>query len=168
MAMNNLKSKQKGIVLVVSLVMIIAVTAIAVTLLSSSSIDIKMTSAAQESEVAIARVKADSVQIITQEKKAAAANNRLLYESGQFPVDPTQGLDVTPVNSSSQVILFNSNAGPTLLDCPIVVNPTPGIKCNMLRIEATLNYGKHDSNGKGKHNVTVSSGIAQEMGASSS
>jgi len=158
--------KQKGVVLVTSLVMIIAVSGIAVTLLSSSSIDLKMMSAAQESEVANARIKADSELTIVQEKKAAAEENRLLFEPGKFPVDVTVGLDVTPAGSSSSVRIYNSNLGPSLLDCPIVVNPTPGIKCNMLRIEATLNYGKLDSNSKGKHSISVNSGIAQEMGAS--
>jgi len=164
--MNITVAKQKGVVLVVSLVMIIAVTGIAVTLLSSSSIDLKMMSAAQESEVAIARVKADSELTIVQEKKAAADENRLLFEPGKFPADLATGLDVTPAGASSSVTIYNSNQGPSLLDCPIIVNPTPGIKCNMLRIEATLNYGKLDSNSKGKHSISVNSGIAQEMGAS--
>jgi len=137
-----------------------------VTLVSSSSIDLKMMAAAQESEISIAQVKADSMMTIVEEKKAAAENNRLLFEPGKFPVDITIGLDVTPAGVPSSVTIYNSNLGPSLLDCPIVVNPTPGIKCNMLRIEAVLNYGKKDSNNEGKHSVTINSGIAQEMGAS--
>ena len=46
------RSKQQGVVLITALIMVIAVTGIAVTLMSSSSIDIKITNAAQEREVA--------------------------------------------------------------------------------------------------------------------
>lgn len=42
--------KQQGVVLITALIMVIAVTGIAVTLMSSSSIDIKITNAAQERE----------------------------------------------------------------------------------------------------------------------
>ena len=53
--MAHLKSspnKQKGVVLITALIMVIAVTGIAVTLMSSSIIDVKITNAAQEREVA--------------------------------------------------------------------------------------------------------------------
>ena len=46
------QKKQQGVVLITALIMVIAVTGIAVTLMSSSSIDIKITNAAQEREVA--------------------------------------------------------------------------------------------------------------------
>ena len=45
-------NKQQGVVLITALIMVIAVTGIAVTLMSSSSVDIKITNAAQEREVA--------------------------------------------------------------------------------------------------------------------
>ena len=45
-------TKQQGVVLITALIMVIAVTGIAVTLMSSSSIDVKITNAAQEREVA--------------------------------------------------------------------------------------------------------------------
>ena len=47
-----MKNKQQGVVLITALIMVIAVTGIAVTLMSSSSIDIKITNSAQEREVA--------------------------------------------------------------------------------------------------------------------
>ncbi|MGB1292360.1 MAG: pilus assembly PilX family protein, partial [Pseudoalteromonas sp.] len=50
--LTQMKNKQQGVVLITALIMVIAVTGIAVTLMSSSSIDIKITNAAQEREVA--------------------------------------------------------------------------------------------------------------------
>lgn len=44
--------KQQGMVLIVSMVLIVAVMSVAVTLMSSSTIDIKVTNAAQEREAA--------------------------------------------------------------------------------------------------------------------
>ncbi|PAJ73464.1 hypothetical protein CJF42_15525 [Pseudoalteromonas sp. NBT06-2] len=150
--------KQKGVVLITSLLMIIAVTSIAVTLMSSSSIDIKMTSAAQENEVAEYWVRGDSERAINQEM-IASANSRFLFLTGQFPADNTTGIDVTVAGSKSTVTLFNNNNGPVLLNCPPRIAVTNGIKCNTLRVESSLAYGKDD-----KHSVTLISGIAQELG----
>ena len=52
MAHVTLAKKQQGVVLIVALIMVVAVTGIAVTLMNSSSIDIKITNAVQEREVA--------------------------------------------------------------------------------------------------------------------
>jgi hypothetical protein len=149
---------QKGVVLITSLVMIIAVTSIAVTLMSSSGIDIKMTSAAQENEVAQYWVRGDSERAINQEI-IASGNSRLLYLTGQFPADNTIGIDVTAAGSKSTVTLFNNNNGPTLLNCPPRIAVTNGIKCNTLRVESNYKYGKDN-----KHSVALLSGIAQELG----
>ena len=150
--------KQQGVVLITSLVMIIAVTGIAVTLMSSSSIDIKMIGAAQENDVAEYWVRGDAERAINQEV-IASGNSRLLYLSGQFPADDTIGLDVTATGSKSTVTLFNNNNGPTLLNCPPRIAVTNGIKCNTLRVQSSLKYGKGD-----KHTVVIQSGIAQELG----
>ena len=52
MAHLNPPKKQQGIVLILALIMVVAVTGIAVTLMNSSSIDAKITAAVQEREVA--------------------------------------------------------------------------------------------------------------------
>ena len=52
MAHLTMMHKQQGVVLIVALIMVIAITGIAVTLMSSSSVDIKITNAAQEREAA--------------------------------------------------------------------------------------------------------------------
>ena len=60
--LKQLQKKQQGVVLITALIMVIAVTGIAVTLMSSSSIDIKITNAAQEREVAENEVHRDHKQ----------------------------------------------------------------------------------------------------------
>ncbi|MDP5213029.1 hypothetical protein ORJ66_08230 [Pseudoalteromonas tunicata] len=151
--------KQQGVVLVAALVMIIAMTGIAVSLMSSSSLDLKMVNAAQESETAEMTIKGDaelSLRGAMNEKGAS----KLLWLNGQFGgVGVSQDITAQSANPDSKVVLFNENTGPTELDCPPQYAVTNGIKCNALRIQAEMKYGAQK-----KHIVVVHSGILQELG----
>ena len=70
--------KQQGVVLITALIMVIAVTGIAVTLMSSSSIDIKITNAAQEREVAENELIGEVQRVIAEEANKGAANQFFL------------------------------------------------------------------------------------------
>ncbi|MEX6631850.1 hypothetical protein SGI36_21615, partial [Providencia rettgeri] len=67
--MENLRlaSKQQGVVLIVALIMVVAVTGIAVTLMSSSSVDMKITNAAFEREEAENALMGNVQQVIADE-----------------------------------------------------------------------------------------------------
>ena len=69
MAHLTLMHKQQGVVLIVALIMVIAITGIAVTLMSSSSVDIKITNAAQEREAAENELIGDVQNVIANEAK---------------------------------------------------------------------------------------------------
>ena len=77
------KTQQKGVVLITALIMINAVTGIAVSLMSNSTIDLKVATAAQESDIAVNLLKGDSERSINQEidKKELS---RFLFMKGQF------------------------------------------------------------------------------------
>ena len=82
--MENLKllpSKQQGVVLITALIMVIAVTGIAVTLMSSSTIDIKITNAAQEREVAENELIGQVQKVIAIEAKKGKNSNFFLTKS---------------------------------------------------------------------------------------
>jgi len=155
MAYVNSKQNQ-GFVLVTALLMLLAVTGIAVSLMGSSSIDLKITQTAQEREQSETRVKGDADKALVSEMNKAADLNRFLYLSGQY--GEQESLDITPENVNSTVSLFNMNKGPVIVDCPPKFAATSGIKCNMLRVNTELNYGKND-----KHLVAVRNGIVQEL-----
>lgn len=74
------QKKQQGVVLITALIMVIAVTGIAVTLMSSSSIDIKITNAAQEREVAENELIGEVQRMISDEANKGA-NNQFFFES---------------------------------------------------------------------------------------
>ena len=71
-------NKQQGVVLITALIMVIAVTGIAVTLMSSSSVDIKITNAAQEREVAENELIGEVQRMISDEASKGAANQFFL------------------------------------------------------------------------------------------
>jgi len=157
--------KQSGVVLITALIMIIAVSGIAVTLMSSSTTDLKVLSGTQDKEIASNLVKGDSQRAIGGEK-LLGINSNFYTLKGQFEAQNNKNFDITAQGSSSSVLLFNENDGPDLLPCSRRFAPTPSLKCNYLRMEARLNYGKKDSNGDGKHKIEIHSGIVQALGTS--
>lgn len=152
MRIANMK-KQQGIVLIIALIMVVAVTGIAVTLMNSSSVDIKITNAAQEREVAENEL-IGIVQNVIAREVARGANSALFRKKSEIPAT---GFDMGQVAQESNV-LTNVNNGPKDLRCPRKYNFTPGVACNMVKIDTTIDYGT-----KSNHSITITSGIAQEM-----
>lgn len=153
MAYVNSLHKQQGVVLIVALIMVVAVTGIAVTLMSSSSIDIKITNAAQEREVADNLLIGTVQQVIANEASKGGAS-RFLYSRVQVP---EKGIDLGDVGDTSNT-MTNLNNGALDLPCPRRFNFTAGVSCNMVQVDTTITYGS-----KSKHTLTIVSGVAQEM-----
>lgn len=147
------RHKQKGVVLITALIMVIAVTGIAVTLMSSSTIDIKITNAAQEREVAQNKLVGEVQRVIAQEAKSGGANHFLLTKSEI----PEKGQTIAD-HDGMKSTMTNLNKGVLTLNCPRRYNPTQGVSCNMLEVTTTIEYGS-----KSKHQLTVVSAVAQEM-----
>ncbi len=151
--LTQMKNKQQGVVLITALIMVIAVTGIAVTLMSSSSIDIKITNAAQEREVAENQLIGEVQRIIADEARKGAAN--------QFFLTPEEVTDTGIVMAERDDMksnMINLNNGVLDLECPRRFNFTAGISCNMVQVSTTMEYGS-----KSKHQLTIVTGVAQEM-----
>ena len=151
--LTHMKKKQQGVVLITALIMVIAVTGIAVTLMSSSSIDIKITNAAQEREVAENQLIGEVQRIIADEARKGAAN--------QFFLTPEEVTDTGIVMAERDDMksnMINLNNGVLDLECPRRFNFTVGISCNMVQVSTTIDYGS-----KSKHQLTIVTGVAQEM-----
>ena len=152
--MVNIKIKrQSGVVLITAMIMIVAVTAVAVSLMSNSSIDLKITNAAQERAQAESILLGEIQKIIVREGKKAGESNFLL-ERQQIPGD---GVDIHESGDESESKLRNLNNGELALNCPRQYAFTEGMSCNMTEVESTISYGT-----KNKHTITVVIGIGQE------
>ena len=157
--LNKQAKNQQGVVLITALIMVIAVTGIAVTLMSSSSIDVKITNAAQEREVAENELIGEVQRMISDEATKGAAN--------QFFLSPEEVDAVTADNDSGMLIaehndmkskMINLNKGILDLECPRRFASTAGLACNMVQVSTTKKYGS-----KSKHELTIVTGVAQEM-----
>ena len=146
-------AKQQGIVLVVALIMVVAVTGIAVTLMSSSSVDIKITNAAFEREEAENLLMGNVQQLIAGEANKGGTSH-FLYTRAQIP----NGTLELPQIDDTTSTMSNLNNGALDLPCPRKFNFTAGISCKMVQVNSTITFGS-----KSRHTITVTSGIAQEM-----
>jgi type IV pilus assembly protein PilX len=153
------QKKQQGVVLITALIMVIAVTGIAVTLMSSSSIDIKITNAAQEREVAENELIGEVQRMISNEANKGANNQFFLSpdEVTSIAAADKEGM-VIAIHDDMQSKMINLNNGALDLECPRRFNFTAGISCNMVQVATTIEYGS-----KSKHTLTIVTGVAQEM-----
>ncbi|NRA69850.1 MAG: hypothetical protein HRU24_02430 [Gammaproteobacteria bacterium] len=152
---NNQTSQ--GFVLVTALILMMIMTSIAVTLMSISAIDLKMTNAAQQSVLNEYIAKGDTKKALQQEL-LLAQDSHFLWLATRFPADKTIGIDITPVGSRSNIRLFNNGSNTAQLNCPAQFAASSEQKCNILRLESRLNYGK-----KNQHLIVVHSGLIQEL-----
>lgn len=152
-------SSQQGVVLITALIMVIAVTGIAVSLMSSSSIGIKITNAAQEREVAENELIGEVQRMISDEANKGAGNQFFLTaeEVTAMSSGDVAGMMIANHNDM-QSKMINLNKGAMNLECPRRFNFTAGISCNMVQVATTIDYGS-----KSKHQLTIVTGIAQEM-----
>ncbi|MEI4548930.1 MULTISPECIES: pilus assembly PilX family protein [Pseudoalteromonas] len=153
--MGNL-NKQKGVVLVAAMLMILMVSGIAVSVMSGSALDSKMVNATQESYRAESSVRGNTEEVIKDELAKNGKSQFLMLKSA-YPTDT-----VTLSTSGAKVVMVNENNGPVdLLGCPPRFAPTPNMQCNYVKLTASGVYGKGN-----KHTMTLNTGITQEMGGS--
>ncbi|MCP4586522.1 MULTISPECIES: pilus assembly protein PilX [unclassified Pseudoalteromonas] len=153
MAHVTLAKKQQGVVLIVALIMVVAVTGIAVTLMNSSSIDIKITNAVQEREVAENELFGNVQQVISAEA-TKGGDSAFLMKAAEIPEG---GFVIGRVGNTTNT-MTNLNNGALDLPCPRKYNFTSGVACNMIQVNSTITYGK-----KSTHVLTITTGVAQEM-----
>ncbi len=154
---NLVLAKQHGVVLIAALIMVIVVSGIAVTLMSSSSVDMKVINAAQDYDEALTLAYADNSRAIYQEIKVNDADNFMT---------PNLGTE----DQTISLVVSNATGALSLTKAPGVLSPTncsrkrsahatnAAIKCSRdLRLRSSITYGKN-----GRHSLSVVSGIEQE------
>ena len=144
--------KQKGVGLIVSLVFLIALTAVASALMLNTTTDIKMSGASEEKLVASqAAISAVDETIANQ---VTGANN--LFAQQVFPqvINPAGSVTVT------NITITNRNNNILLPECPHtrLASSNDLFKCNILAIAVNNNYGKQNTS-----NVNVNAGVTQQV-----
>lgn len=150
----KLRQKRQGFVLMVSLVMVVAITAIAVSLMSASTLDTKMAVVTEEREMATHHAKGGNDQLFYN------AVNRTVNEQNYFAafsVSQEAAQYVSTHGAVSAVSWASDNHVET--DCPRSKSPTEGLRCNYLSTTTTKTFGPGEVN-----QINVVSGVAQQVG----
>jgi len=181
---NSCVNKQRGVVLVVSLVFLIALTAVASALMLNTTADLKMSGASEEKVVAnqevvsaideliFAQVNAPTggndfaVPLVIFNKTAGvcedSGDNTLEEDGDECVINALDEFD--NVNPDSDVTLatigMGNNQYALEADCPHSTNAssTEVFTCNVLRVQVDKQYGR-----KNASLVQANSGIAQQL-----
>jgi len=163
--LNTIKSSsysaQRGVVLIVSLVFLIALTAVAAALMQNTTSDMKMSGASEEKVTAIQESISAVDEVIFRQVNGATnvfTSPLVLFKD---PIVVTATLTVTndDADTTAEVSLTN-NDFELEADCPHSksASSTQVFTCNVLKVQVNRNYGR-----KKTSNVEVNSGIAQQL-----
>ncbi|WP_105213060.1 pilus assembly PilX family protein [Pseudoalteromonas sp. T1lg22] len=159
------RTHQQGVVLIAALVMVLVVSGVAVTLMSSSSVDMKVINAAQDYDEALTQAYADSSRAIFDEIKVNSAVNFTKPNLAPFPIDGIKPKDevitLTAKDATASLSLLKAPGVPSATNCSRKKSAHATgaqIKCSRdLRVVSEVNYGKNN-----RHLVSVIAGIEQE------
>jgi Tfp pilus assembly protein PilX len=147
----KVKNKQKGVVLIVALVFLIALTAVASILMLNTTSDMKMAGASQERVIAMEEAIGSVDEVIL--KQFNGVNN---FTKTTFV--PAIGVAVTASDTNAVITIPNTNINSVAVNCPPSKDPSSIFKCNVLMIRVDKNYGYGNSS-----NIQVRAGIAQQL-----
>lgn len=152
--MVNIK-KQNGVVLVVALVFLIALTAVAGALMQNTTTDMKMSGASEEKVVAVQQAVSSTDEVIYKQVNQIGGENGFAIEIGAYPRHET----VTDTKVNKAVITV-ANQNNLEADCPHMKSASSiqVFTCNVLKVEVNRTYGRSDN-----QNITVNSGISQQL-----
>lgn len=148
-------TQQAGFVLVVAMIMLIAVTGVAVALLVSSGVDNKMLSSAQEAELAINEAEGAHDEAYRNEEFQIGGQNQF---SLRIPIGQTVPVRTTQPNSAGNIATYT--AIPEATTCAASFTNSSGntgLKCTYNRVVVNTNYGEVGQT------VTIRSVVAQRV-----
>jgi hypothetical protein len=163
----NIKTlkQQRGVVLVVSLVFLIALTAVAAALMQNTTTDMKMSGASEE-KVAADQCAVSAVdEFIYKQTTGGSGNNDfeepvITFQAGAKNV--IGGLTSTKTSCDINTALLDLDNNPLLLEVPCPrskgASSVGEVGCNALRIQISRKYGRNNTS-----SVDVNSGIVQEF-----
>lgn len=145
---------QKGVVLVVSLVFLIALVGVAAALMQNSTSDIRMSGASEEKVTSVQEAISSTDEVIYKQVEQIGGNNGFAIDINAYPTTPS----VSAYNTEATISVVN----PNMLEasCPHSKSGSSiqVFTCNVLNVEVQRKYGR-----EGNHEVVVNSGIAQQL-----
>lgn len=147
----GIKQNQKGVVLIISLVFLIALTAVASALMQNTTSDIKMSGANAEKTTAVQEAISATDEVIYRQVKKIDGKNNFSQTAGAYSQEV-----IIDDNHTTAEINFGNEDG-LEVSCPHMKFPSSaGITCNVLKVEVIKKYGRKDN-----QRITVNSGISQ-------
>lgn len=148
-------TKQHGVVLIVSLVFLIALTAVAAALMQNTTSDMKMSGASQVRTVALQETLSEMDRIIFNQVRKVNGANGFASPINSFPVTPT--VTEPDITVATITVANQFNLEP---DCPRAINASSiGVfKCNLINVQLTRQYGRKNSS-----SININSSIAQQL-----
>lgn len=157
-------AKQQGVVLVVSLVFLIALTAVAAALMQNTTTDMKMSGASEEKVVAVQEAVSAVDEFIFNQVAPGATNEfaaAVATFQGGMKTMPGEIPTLWDANNFDPPELDVANNEYMLeADCPHsrLASSAQVFTCNVLRIQVNRKYGRHNTSA-----ANVNSGIAQQL-----
>lgn len=152
--MVSYQKRQRGVVLLVSLVFLIALTAVASALMQVTTTDMKMSGATDEKTTAVQETLSATDEVIFNEVTQTAGTNAFTDKIESFPKEKV----VSAADTSAVLSVANPNNLES--DCPHSRSGSSVqvFKCNVLSVQVTRKYGR-----KKHQDVVVQSGVAQQL-----
>jgi len=158
---------QKGVVLIVSLVFLVALTAVAGALMQNSTLDMKMSGATEQRSIAIQEaVSAVDEVIFNQINSLDNKFTKSTSAAGNFPIGGTDAngkdnvlLSGTKTNATAMIDrLINNNNLPKPCPASLLGDSEDSYDCSFLRITVSRQYGRNNSSV-----ANVDSVVAQQL-----
>lgn len=133
-------NRQQGFVLIVAMIMLIAITGVAVALLVSSGVDNKMMSSAQEAELAMNEAKGAHDEAYRSEEFQIGGRNQF---SLRLPIGQTLPVKTTQPNSAGVISTYTEIPEATTCVRSFTNNSgNTGLKCTYNRVVTNTNFGE--------------------------
>ncbi len=159
------KHKQQGVVLVVSLVFLIALTAVAAALMQNTTTDMKMSGASEQKVIADQEVVSAVDEFIFKQITGGTGNNGFAKPVATFKDGAKDILsELTSTNKSGDISAASldlaNNQFQLEADCPHSKSASSAqvFTCNVLKIQISRKYGRNKTS-----TVEANSGIAQHL-----
>ncbi len=151
----RLLKRQSGVVLIISLVFLVALTAVAAALMQNTATDMKMSGASQDKLVALQETQSEMDNIIYNQVRKVNGTNGFTSALALFPLTPA----VTKASITTAKITI-VNPLQLIADCPhtLAASSVQVFKCNVLNVNVVRRYGRTRNSA-----IEINAGIAQQL-----
>lgn len=155
------KTRQKGVVLIVSLVFLVALTAVAAALMQNSTTDMKMAGASEEKAVALQEAYSGVDEVIFNQVNSMNSRfTRSVTGEDNFPVNDQDILLPGTLTGTTAVVDAVNNGFNLDVGCPRakLASSEGDFGCSLIRVTVTRNYGRNTQSV-----ISIETGIAQQI-----